>query len=78
MSAFLHEDQPLKIVFGIREGDDIRFKVLGRTCPDANTDWYRSQLDAEIHINVRMFLCSMEELRIGSGVSQWTAPRSMH
>ena len=52
MSALLHEDQPLEIVFGMREGYDIRIKVLGRTCPDANTDWYRSQLDAEIHINV--------------------------
>jgi hypothetical protein len=51
----LHEGQPLEIVFGIREGDHIRLEVLGPTCPDANTDWYRSQLNAEIHINVGVF-----------------------
>lgn len=45
----------MEIVFGIREGDHIRFEVLGRTCPDADSDWYRSQLDAEIHINVGTF-----------------------
>jgi hypothetical protein len=55
MLAHLHEDQPLEIVFGIREGDHIRFEVLGPTCPDANTDWYRSQLNAEIYIQVGMF-----------------------
>jgi len=45
----------LEIVFGIREGDHIRFEVLGQTCPDSNTDWYRSQLNAEIHTHVGMF-----------------------
>jgi hypothetical protein len=35
------DDQPLEIVFGIREGDYIRFQVLGLTCPDTDTDWYR-------------------------------------
>jgi hypothetical protein len=55
MSAHLHDDQPLEIVFGNREGDHIRFEVLGLTCPESNTDWYRSQLNAEIHIHVGMF-----------------------
>jgi hypothetical protein len=55
MSAHLHEDQPLEVAFGIREGDHIRFEVLGLTCPDSNTDWYRSQLNVEIHIHVGMF-----------------------
>src|SRR5438552_13381615 len=55
MSARLHNDQPLEIVFGIRDGDHIRFEVLGMTCPESNTDWYRSQLNAEIHIHVGMF-----------------------
>ena len=50
-----NEDRPLEIVFGIRGGDRILFVVEGPTCPDANTDWYRSQLDAEIHIHVGMF-----------------------
>ena len=47
--------QPLEVAFGIREGDHIRFEVLGLTCPNAKTDWYASQLDAEIHINVGTF-----------------------
>jgi hypothetical protein len=51
MSAHLHDDQALEIVFGTREGDHVRFEVLGLTCPDAATDWYRSQLNAEIHIH---------------------------
>jgi hypothetical protein len=55
MSAHLHNDQPLDIVFGICEGDHIRFRVLGLNCPHSNTDWYRSQLNAEIHIRVAMF-----------------------
>lgn len=55
MLAHLRDNQPLEIVFGVREGDKIRFTVLGLTCPDADTDWYRSQLDAEIHINVGTF-----------------------
>jgi hypothetical protein len=55
MSAHLHEDQPLELVFGIREGGHIRFKVLGLTCPDSNTDWYRSQLKVEIYIHVGIF-----------------------
>ena len=45
----------MEIIFGIREGNHIRFVVLGLTCPDSNTDWYRSQLNAEIHIHVGMF-----------------------
>jgi hypothetical protein len=49
------DDQPMEIIFGIRESDRIRFVVLGLTCPDSNTDWYRSQLNAEIHIHVGMF-----------------------
>jgi hypothetical protein len=55
MSAHLHDGQPLEIVFGVREGDHIRFDVLGLTCPGSNTDWYRSQLNAEIRIHVGMF-----------------------
>lgn len=57
MSSHLHDydNQPLEIVFGIREGDHVRFEVLGLTCLDSNTDWYRSQLDAEIHIHVGVF-----------------------
>ncbi len=55
MSTHLHDDQSLEIVFGIREGDHIRVAVLGMTCPDSNTDWYRSQVNAEIHIHVGMF-----------------------
>jgi len=51
----LHHDQPLEIVFGIREGDHIRLEVLGLTCPDSNTDWYRSQLNVAIHIDVGTF-----------------------
>ncbi len=47
--------QSLEIVFGIREGDHIRFQVLGRTCPEADTDWYRSQLDVEIRIHLGTF-----------------------
>lgn len=52
MSTHLHDDRPLEIVFGNREADHIRFEVLGPTCPESKTDWYRSQLDAEIHIHV--------------------------
>jgi len=55
MAAHLHDHEPLEIVFGIREGDHIRFDMLGQTCPDSNTDWYRSQLNAEIHIHVGTF-----------------------
>src|SRR5262245_21111869 len=55
MAMHLHHDQPLEIVLGIREGDHIRFDVLGLICPDANTDWYRSQLDVEIRIHVGRF-----------------------
>ena len=47
--------QPLELVFGICDGDRIRFEVLRLTCPNAKTDWYASQLDAEIHINVGTF-----------------------
>jgi hypothetical protein len=45
----------LELVFSTCEGDHIRFEVLGLTCPDANTDWYRSQLNTEIYIRVGMF-----------------------
>jgi hypothetical protein len=55
MSEQPHENPHSEIVFGAREGDHIRFAVLGRTCPDATTDWYCSQLNAEIHIHVGMF-----------------------
>ena len=55
MAMHLQDDQPLEIVFGIREGDHIRFQVLGMTCPEADTDWYRSQLDVEIRIHVETF-----------------------
>lgn len=50
-----HRDQPLKVVFGTGDGDRIRFELLGQTCPDAETDWYLSQLDAEINIDVGDF-----------------------
>jgi hypothetical protein len=46
--------QPLEIVFGVPGGDLIRFDVLGQTCPDANEDWYSSQLDVAVHICVGM------------------------
>jgi len=49
------DDQPLETVFGIREGDHIRFEVLGLACPQAEEDWYRAQLNVEIHINVGTF-----------------------
>jgi hypothetical protein len=55
MAMQLQDDQPLEIVFGLREGDHIRFQVLGLTCPEADTDWYRSQLDVEIRIHVGTF-----------------------
>src|SRR5262245_18108495 len=55
MSAHLHEDQPVEVVFGVRDGEHIRFEVLGLTCPDSNTDWYRSQLNVESHFHVGMF-----------------------
>jgi hypothetical protein len=55
MPMQLQDDQPLEIVFGIREDDHIRFEVLGLTCPEADTDWYRSQLDVEIRIHVGSF-----------------------
>lgn len=51
----LQEDQPFEIVFGTLDGHNIRFRVLGLTCPEADTDWYRSQLDAEIWIHVETF-----------------------
>ena len=53
--AMHKDDQPLEIVFGIREGDQIRFQVLGLNSPDADADWYRSQLDVEIRIHVGTF-----------------------
>jgi hypothetical protein len=55
MAMLLQDDQLLEIVFGIRESDCIRFEVLGPTCPQAEEDWYRAQLNAEIHINVERF-----------------------
>jgi len=55
MAMLFQDDQPLEIVFGIREGDYIRFEVLGPTCPEAEEDSYRAQLNAEIHINVGPF-----------------------
>jgi hypothetical protein len=55
MAKHLQDDQPLEIVFGIRGGDHIRFQVLGLTCPDANTDWYRAQVNVEIHIHSGTF-----------------------
>ncbi len=45
----------MEIVFGVFEGDHIRFEVLGLTCPNSNTDWYRFQINAEIRIQVGMF-----------------------
>jgi hypothetical protein len=45
----------LEIVFSSREGDNIRFEVQGLTCPDSNADWYRSQLNVEIHISIGTF-----------------------
>jgi hypothetical protein len=55
MTMHLQDDQPLEIVFGLREGDCIRIAVLGPTCPQAEEDWCRAQLNAEIHINVGTF-----------------------
>src|SRR6266498_3079427 len=43
MAMHLQDDQLSEIVFGIRQGDHIRFQVLGLTCPEADTDWDRSQ-----------------------------------
>src|SRR5262249_25697195 len=60
-----HEGQPLEIVFGDREGDHIRFEVLGLTCPNAKTDWDRSALDVEIHIHIGSF-CGYRSLVIFS------------
>ena len=34
-------------------GDNIRFAIPGKTCPDADNDWYAAQLDAEIHITTQ-------------------------
>jgi len=44
-------DQTLQLVFGSRVGEHIRLGVLGQTCRNATDDWYRSQLNAEFHIN---------------------------
>ena len=55
MSAYVPDAQSPDIIFGTPEGDHIRAQVLGVTCPDASSDWYRSQLDAEIHVNVGTF-----------------------
>jgi hypothetical protein len=48
-------EQSLEVAFGIREGEHIRFEVRGPTCPDSKTDWYRSQLNVEIHISLGIF-----------------------
>ncbi len=45
----------MELVFGNRDGNHIRFEVLAPTCPDAATDWYRSQLNVEIRIRVGTF-----------------------
>lgn len=45
----------MEIIFGVHEGDQIRFDVLGPACPSAKTDWDRAALNAEIHIHVGMF-----------------------
>lgn len=49
------DEPPLEVFFGTREGDHIRFQVLGQTCPQAEEDWYRAQLNTEIHIKVGTF-----------------------
>ena len=45
----------MDVVFGIRDGDHIRFDVLGLACPDSDSDWYRSQLRVELGIQVESF-----------------------
>jgi hypothetical protein len=55
MAMHLQDDQPLETLFGNAEGDHIRFEVLGLTCPQGEEDWYRAQLNAEIHISVGTF-----------------------
>lgn len=45
----------MEFVFGIRENKCIRFEVLGPTCPNAEENWYRAQLDVEIHAIVGTF-----------------------
>jgi len=55
MAMLPKNDQPLEIIFGDRETDCIRFRVLGPNCPEAQVDWYRAQLNAEIQINVGTF-----------------------
>jgi len=44
------DNNPLEIIFGTRGGDHFRFEVQGLTCPDADDDWYRSQLDVAISV----------------------------
>ena len=51
----MQDDESMELVFGMREGDHIRFEVLGLTSPESDTDWYRSQLDVEIRIDVGTF-----------------------
>ena len=53
--AHLRKDQPLEFVFGDREGENIRFRILGRTCPDADSVWYAAQVNAEIYIQAETF-----------------------
>jgi hypothetical protein len=47
-----HDDQPLELVFGIREGEHIRFDVLGLTNRNAKNAWDRSCLNVEIHVHL--------------------------
>src|SRR6478752_7703550 len=55
MPIQLHDDQPLELVFGTRDGDRIRFDVLGLTNRNAKKDWDRAQLNVEIHIHLGTF-----------------------
>lgn len=83
----LRDDKLLEIVFGMCEGDHIRFQMLGLTCPDADTDWYRSQLNVEIWIHVgslrgyrslvmfsdnfHLFRAALQRLLSGESGSAW-------
>lgn len=44
------DDNSLEVIFGARAGDHFRFEVQGLICPDADEDWYLSQLAVVISV----------------------------